>query len=195
MAIARKNQKQTHKKYKVWTSAERSRVSRRITKILNRREETVRQILYKQNSNPNANSNVNITLSSNNSLDDTLEYQLVDWIIDYGIAARAVNGLLSILNSFGGQSLPKDSRTLLKTDTKIEIVSKAGGDFWYNGFRKCLLRVFGHLDEDKSIRLKFNMDGLPLFKSSKHTFWPILCSIHGKHKFIDKLLKFLLISI
>ncbi|XP_045767783.1 uncharacterized protein LOC123869091 [Maniola jurtina] len=39
--------------------------------------------------------------------------------------------------------------------------------------------VLQHLDTvPKKISLNVNIDGLPLFKSSKHQVWPILCNIH-----------------
>lgn len=38
-----------------------------------------------------------------------------------------------------------------------------------------------------SIKLNFNADGLPIFKSSQRCFWPILGNIHGKKYFLDKL--------
>lgn len=34
------------------------------------------------------------------------------------------------------------------------------------------------LNRNISISLNFNVDGLPIFKSSKQTFWPILATIH-----------------
>lgn len=165
------------------TSTERSRLSRGVSKILTNRNRIVNRIM--QTTNPNF---VNDPDSTNNSSiitrdENTLENQLVDWINEHRISKRAVNDLLSVLNAVGGQSLPKDYRTLLKTDTNIEIVSNAGGDYWYNGMKKCLTQIFSNLDRNLTIRLNFNIDGLPLYKSSKHTFYPILCSIHGKDCF------------
>lgn len=75
-------------------------------------------------------------------------------------------------------SLPKDYRSLLHTPRFIDISAVGNGQMWYNGIEKSLRIVFSKLNEDKCIALNFNVDGLPIFKSSQKTFWPILASIH-----------------
>lgn len=77
--------------------------------------------------------------------------------------------------------LPKDYRTLLRTPKIVEIKPAGGGKYWYNGIERNLRLIFSNLEKDISISLKFNMDGLPLFKSSKVTFWPILSTVHSNN--------------
>lgn len=76
-------------------------------------------------------------------------------------------------------NLPKDFRALVRTPRNLEISTVGGGQQWYNGIKTNLQNIFPKLSEDMEISLKFNMDGLPLFKSSQRCFWPILASIHG----------------
>lgn len=78
-------------------------------------------------------------------------------------------------------SLPNDYRSLLSTPRYINITEVGGGHMWYNGIATNLRNIFKKLNEDITIHLNFNMDGLPLFKSSKNCFWPILASIQGKY--------------
>lgn len=159
------------------TSKQRTRSHRNISKILKERNQTVAQLMQLSN---NQNDNINITLNSENSLrEESFRDKLTNWINVHNISKRAVNHLLSILNSDGGHVLPKDYRTLLKTDTNVEIISLAGGFYWYNGLKKCLVPILNNFNEDAKLSLNFNIDGLPLYKSSKQTFWPILANIHG----------------
>lgn len=106
-------------------------------------------------------------------------HKLRSWAIEYNVQRRAISALLKILISVGITNLPKDSRTLLKTPRFIQIEDQAGGKYWHNGLRKNLELIFGKLKSNLSIKLKFNIDGLPLFKSSAISFYPILVNIHG----------------
>lgn len=108
-----------------------------------------------------------------------LSNSLRSWAIDYRIQKRALTTLLKILIAFGLTSLPKDSRTLLKTPRFIPIENVADGQYWYNGIENCLKNIFGKLTSNITLKLNFNFDGLPLFKSSPISFWPILANIHG----------------
>lgn len=75
------------------------------------------------------------------------------------------------------QKLPNDPRTLLSTPQKIEsIVPMDGGSYWHLGIKYCLESYFKSLDI--SISLNINIDGIPIYKSSKIQFWPILFTIH-----------------
>lgn len=103
---------------------------------------------------------------------------LRSWALEYNIRRRGLSALLKILISFGFSSLPKDSRTLLKTPRTVPIESVAGGQYWYNGISNCLRNIFAKLNSNITIKLNFNIDGLPLFKSSPVELWPILANIH-----------------
>lgn len=91
----------------------------------------------------------------------TLRIGLQKWASEYRIGKRAIDRLLGILNSSGVKSLPKNHRTLQKTPINVPISEIAGGQLWYNGLEKCLHDIFLKLDKNISIRLNFNIDGLP----------------------------------
>lgn len=101
------------------------------------------------------------------------------WALDFNITKRAVTSLLKTLHSKGMHFFPTDSRALLKTPRSIETLSVAGGNYWHNGMRKCIEKILSDINQDILIEININVDGLPLFKSSKVEFWPILANIHG----------------
>ncbi|XP_029161035.1 uncharacterized protein LOC114932803 isoform X1 [Nylanderia fulva] len=103
------------------------------------------------------------------------------WAIKYRICLNAISDLLQILKkhipilSF----LPKDARTFLRTPRENNIINLAGGLYWHCGLRNFIEKLI--IDYDKlalpsNIDLILNIDGLPLAKSSKVSFWPILVS-------------------
>ena len=101
---------------------------------------------------------------------------LAEWAGDYQIPHCKLKGLLSLLHSFHLQ-LPKDPRTLLQIMTKYVIDSIAGGEY-YNfgvtlGLRNLSSAIISNIRDDNEMHLQ-NIDGLPLFRSSKTQFWPIL---------------------
>lgn len=107
-----------------------------------------------------------------------LEDQLRVWAIDNKITHQAIGELLTVLKSNGHENLPKDSRTLLHTPRSIHIEKMGSGSFWYGGINQCLANILRpNIYENNEISLNFNMDGLPLSRSSKIEFWPILMNI------------------
>lgn len=119
-------------------------------------------------------------ISSSNDRFLNLTDNLRSWAIEKNINKRAVTALLKILRSAGMYFLPQDSRTLLETPRKIEIIDLAGGKYWHNGLENCLTQVFSKLSSDLRVELNINVDGLPLFKNSPLVFWPILANVYGE---------------
>lgn len=111
----------------------------------------------------------------------TFENNLKKWAFKYKISHLALRDFLQIFNEYSAEEkfLPDDPRTLLQTERNaIPVVPLiGGGEYWHNGLEKCLRSVFKNLQKPISISLNINIDGLPLFNSSKVSFWPILCNI------------------
>lgn len=106
---------------------------------------------------------------------------LSNWALIFNISQSALNALLCILIVFFPE-LPKDARTLLHTPKKIKLVAETEDDanpYWYHGVEEALSKKMKNVTEDISIALNFNMDGLPIYNSSKGSFWPILFNIHN----------------
>ena len=106
--------------------------------------------------------------------------ELAKWYASFGISLDALGALLKILHEYH-PILPVDARTLLKTpDTSnLNIRQISGGEYYHFGVANGIQNVFqqGHVrcnQEQKEISLQINIDGLPLFKSTKYQLWPIL---------------------
>ncbi|XP_065664812.1 uncharacterized protein LOC136086443 [Hydra vulgaris] len=73
--------------------------------------------------------------------------------------------------------LPKDPRTLLNTPRKHVIKRLAsGGEYSHIGLEKGIQQVLQGcvLPNADCLEVQFSTDGLPLFKSSSTSLWPIL---------------------
>lgn len=113
----------------------------------------------------------------------SLKDELRTWALKYQITHCALNNLLTILSKKGFGFLPVDSRTLLETPKAVDVREMGKGQFWYNGVEKCLNELIQlympNLRTPVTLVLKFNIDGLPISKSSKYQFWPILMLVEN----------------
>lgn len=106
---------------------------------------------------------------------------LRDWSTQFGISLIALSALLSILKVH--PSLPKDARTLLKTQICHAVSSLAGGSFHYFGIQNMFSKIFQRLafivPDSHNFKLQLNINSLPIFKSSALQFWPTLGILQG----------------
>lgn len=104
---------------------------------------------------------------------------LKTWATSFNINHSALRELFVIWNLAIPNLLPIDPRTFLNTPhQQVKLVTLENGIYWHNGLESNLticLEKYSHIE---SISLNINMDGLPIYKSSKCEFWPILCNIH-----------------
>lgn len=113
------------------------------------------------------------------------------WSINHKIPNNALSSLLSILKQVPSLNcLPLDARTFLNTQRIVSTYPCAGGTMAYFGISSNLSRIlltpgtemktsdFPILKRSESERpllsISINVDGLPMSKSSKLAFWPIL---------------------
>jgi len=134
------------------------------------------------NSEDSCSYNIISNINDNDSVDEIpLKQKLQQWISDYHVSYNCVNSLLKILRS-EGLKLPKDARTLLKTPKAREhsIISIHPGSYIHLGVEFMLTKILtiniDIIEQNTTIRLGFNIDGLSLTTSSKSSFWPILLS-------------------
>ena len=124
---------------------------------------------------PIQSENENGSDSEENS-EDLLMTSLKYWATNYSISLVALSSLLCILKTFH-PTLPKDGRTLLGTQKHVPTTKIEGGEYYHFGIVKGVLSRLACLSLPATLttfNLQFNIDGLPLFKSSKLQFWPIL---------------------
>lgn len=126
-------------------------------------------------------SSCDVDVNKTCSKEKILRNNLANWASEFQIHYTALKVLLRIFNEFVGSNiLPQDGRTLLQTECKAVNVQKldgGNGEYWHNGLEKCLLNTFRNLNKPISISLNINVDGIPLYNSSRVVFWPILCTI------------------
>lgn len=132
--------------------------------------------------------NIDLSINSHNMLNDIVKNNkplLVDklrlLISKYHVSHHFVNDLLNILRE-ENLAVPKDVRTILRTPTthNHNILNIDPGTYIHFGVRNMLSPVlssfFDDLNKTSLIELSCNIDGLPISKSSKSCFWPILIS-------------------
>ena len=111
--------------------------------------------------------------------DDSLIEQLAVWSVEHNITTVATGELLSILKPHL-PFLPKSSQTLRKTlrSTSHLIKTIGGGEYCYLSLSSGLTTIVkqNHITTEH-LELQINVDGIPLFKSSSVTLWPILCLV------------------
>lgn len=128
-----------------------------------------------------------LPLSSSNNSDDEQESEymknisfkndLRTWALQKNISQAALKDLLLILNKRFTDILPSDPRTILQTPTTICLKTIEGGEYWHHGIIMPLSNILGNcIPLPNNILLNINLDGLPIFKSSKYEFWPILAN-------------------
>ena len=54
----------------------------------------------------------------------------------------------------------------------------------YYGIEPGILMVLNQTECDTTLKLAFNVDGIPVYKSTNLSVWPILCSVENKSPFI-----------
>lgn len=97
------------------------------------------------------------------------------WTVEFNIQRSAITVLLHFLNEFF-PNLPLDSRTLLGTPRKTNIVPLNPGTYHHLGLESHLIdliRRYGMIPE--LLLLAINLDGVPIFSDSvENNFWVIL---------------------
>lgn len=114
-----------------------------------------------------------------------LNIDLANWAIKHQIKHSAVNAILKIFKThYPDAKIPNDARVLVQTPRKSEIVQFEGedaGQYWHYGLEKVLADLLKGRENkipSDGFLLNVNIDGLPMFKSSKTSFWPILVELH-----------------
>jgi len=109
--------------------------------------------------------------------DCSLRSLLAGWVNQYDVDYAAVNALLQILRHYH-PDLPRDRRTLVQTPRTTSLKKlPTGGEYVHFGIKSGIEKSLksGHVvNLSDTVQLQFNVDGLPLFKSSGVCLWPIL---------------------
>lgn len=149
----------------------RVRKHRKKMKLLNEYENAVHLEMDKKNCEQNRSISenlkiININIADHDQKENEKKFDLTNslqnWAIKHRITHMAIKDLLLVLNCAGisssefGKSLPKDSRTVMKTPARVEIKTLTHGKLWYYGVQKCLENIFKNINRDVTITLNFN---------------------------------------
>lgn len=126
---------------------------------------------------PDKNSSSEVETDSSCEEDDTCHF-LSNWAIEFGITQNALSALLSGLHRRIPE-LPKDARTLMKSNVTITTKIVAGGDYHHFGIAESLRKLELSYQHNETIKMQVNIDGLPLFNKSSMQLWPILGMLEG----------------
>lgn len=133
-------------------------------------------------------------LNGNESFSDESEYksesdlqlslaeELLFLFLTYNPPRRFIEHLLALLRQHGVPGIPSSVYLLMKSlkSVSIDILNIEKGDFAYLGVQQNLEFLIdkgfllSSLKESALINLKLNIDGLPLFRSSRINLWPVL---------------------
>lgn len=103
----------------------------------------------------------------------TLKEKLRNWYIKHNISREAFQSILRILKS-EGMNVPLSSKTFFECNEKIVIRTVSPGEYWHFSIKKQLEKISSVLVKYDEIILDIGIDGLPLYKSSPQSLWPIL---------------------
>lgn len=128
----------------------------------------------------------NDVVAQNSSIinDQTLppfQEALKEWALECRPNISHVDKLLKIINNypmFG--SLPKTYETLVQTPRNIQIRSVPPGKYFHLGVKYAVSSIIDYYSPillEGTLQLDLNIDGIPIYSSSKTQFWPILGQI------------------
>ena len=113
------------------------------------------------------------------AIEDLLSEDLAKWANNFQVTHNALDNLLTILKSAGHPNLPSSAHTLLKTARTITVQSKSGMEYLYFPLSEEIMKNVARYpcsvtDNLNLLDLSFNLDRLPLFKSSQESnIWKI----------------------
>lgn len=144
--------------------------------------EDVNTMSLETNTDDSENESIDAVFDNDEQKERYIILSLHEWASSSGILSMSKIGELLAWLRLVFPNLPKSYKTLLGTPDNINIINfRNGGQFWYRGIKANLDRFIleEYLQTKGKIEIDINTDGLPLFRSSKKKFWPILVHLVG----------------
>ena len=92
-----------------------------------------------------------------------------------GLGRRALNDFLTVLNKHKKGNFPTDARACIGSLRVVRVTDVPPGRYHHFGLENCISRALQYITVDaEELGLQFNVDGLPISRSSTLCFWPIL---------------------
>ena len=135
--------------------------------------------------NPDENGELENAIMNDSDSDESSQFSrmeelvidLASWLCSFNITLTALGALLTILQKYF-PDLPKSSKTVMQSEINKKDVRDSS--YSYFGIKQGVVNrlpqlVANYMTVNQVITLQFNIDRLPLFKSSNLQLWPILC--------------------
>ncbi|KAI8118471.1 hypothetical protein CVS40_9894 [Lucilia cuprina] len=106
----------------------------------------------------------------------SLREKIKNWYIETGPSRKCLEKLLIILQE-EGLDVPLSAAALMGKRQELSIRKVFGGNYCHIGIESQLRKFEQVLKNYDEIELDINIDGIPLFKSSRVQLWPILLKI------------------
>jgi len=127
---------------------------------------------------------------SSDSEHDTMTYR-EKWaklVVKHQLPRQCTSEILQLLREGGHTEMPKDPRTLISTPEAVNSIKKCGGEYKYIGIQPGLKNILKsnprYANEVNTLKLTVNVDGMPLFKSTRGQLWPIMMKVDHFSPFI-----------
>lgn len=122
------------------------------------------------------NDTDNFPNTSNEDSIPCLKEELKKWCVKFKPNRESVDSLLRILRK-QNLDVPACYNSLIKNPDKIVLRTVAPGQYWHYGIKNQMRKINDLIYEHDKVILDVNIDGLPLFKSSNLSLWPILAKV------------------
>ncbi|XP_074113758.1 uncharacterized protein LOC141536876 [Cotesia typhae] len=130
-------------------------------------------------SDSDSDNEINNAMDNLNVIDKIRQWALINPLLPH----TRLEQLMDILRE-QYPDLPKSAKTFLGTNSSTYKIENFGNDeeFVYFGIKTNLEKCINiKLHETNDIELLINVDGVPLFKSSRKQLWPILCQVFSHY--------------
>ncbi|XP_072141646.1 uncharacterized protein [Dermacentor andersoni] len=109
----------------------------------------------------------------------SLKEDLRQWSLQSSVPHDVITNLLKVLRSYSClRELPNSARALLSTPRVANVTLMDSGQYCHFGLCEGLHSALTHVVHvPDPIVIHVNVDGLPLTKSTRGQFWPILCRV------------------
>ena len=127
-----------------------------------------------ENVNDKIKSDINPLADETGTDISSLKENLVWWVNKFKVSQVATKCLLQFLKPYI-PNLPSDPHSFLHTPRQYDIKQVGNGSYYHFGIANGIISQISNLKySGRSFSIQINIDGLPISKSSKIQFWPIL---------------------
>ena len=106
------------------------------------------------------------------------ELEFIRVAVKRGLGRETLNELVSVLNKYNKGCFPKDARACVGSLRSVPVSTVSPGIYHHFGLENCISRALRYVSLNAGeLCLQFNVDGLPISRSSTLSFWPILARV------------------